>query len=266
MNYRNTPPPPQRANADPCKISIGPMRSIFMYVLELEAQKDDAGNAKVDSQKTCKSAFLIPKHEPFVDKLYDAIYAATDLKFNQSVDPFTTRNFKNPLKDGDELAADPQFKYGEYTAGHWLLNSKSYQLPRVVDETCTPFEDWQEREAVCKSGFWFVASFFFKAYEADIPEQRMKVKGLHCYLNNLMFIREDEIISGFQSDPETDFAEFAKPAGGAPARGQSRGMQQQAPGRGQPPRGYPTGQRAPQNTGRRAAPPPVDVYDDDIPY
>lgn len=187
---------------DPKKVTTGVCRSTFMKVTELSAGSN--------GRPTASTAILIPKDDKkTVQRIKKALDYAAKERFGADSNIFKSTRLKNPLKDGDVLLEDPETNMGDELAGHYLLNAKTYRLPGVVNKQAKKIEDPEELVELCVSGYYFRFTLYFNGYEAD-TEDGVKIKGVQCMLNNIMFVKEGERLGGGASDPESDFAEFAE--------------------------------------------------------
>ena len=188
---------------DPKKVITGICRSTFMRVLALTGTKMDP------DKKQCGTAIIIDKSDKkTVKAIKKAITAACHEKFGSDFDAFKSKKLKNPLKDGDELLEDPDNKIGREIEGAYLINAKSFNLPQVVNKYANPITDRDELQEICVSGYYFRFSLYFKASEFELDEGG-KIKCVNCYLNNLMFVKEGEALSG-GSSAKDDFSDFAE--------------------------------------------------------
>ena len=188
---------------DPKKVVTGPCRSTFMKVLKLMPGKKDP------TKETCSTGIIISKDdEVTVKKIKNAISVACREAFGDAFNPWKSTKLKNPLRDGDELLDDPDNKIGEEIANAYLLNTKSYRLPEVVNKSNQPIEDRDDLADVCVSGYFFRFSLYFKANEVETDEGG-KIKVVNCYLNNIMFVKKGEKLAGGSSATD-DFADYAE--------------------------------------------------------
>lgn len=178
------------------KVVTGLARSSYMKVLKLV--EDDNGNRK------CGTSILIPKSDKkTVKKIKAAINLAAKKKLGDKTKIFESQKLKNPLKDGDVLAADPETSNGKESEGHYIISTTSYKVPQVVDKHNERITDPDELESICVSGFYFHFSIEFRGFEVDV-EGGGKSRGVRCLLNNLMFVKEGERFDG-GTDAEEDF-------------------------------------------------------------
>lgn len=181
------------------RVITGKARASYMKVLKLE--EDDNGN------RICSSGILIPKSDKkTVAKIKATIQDVAKKKFGDKVDIFKSTRLRQPLHDGDDMAADPESAAGKESEGMWVLTAKAYKVPQVVDKHNSRIDDLDELEEICISGYYFYFSITFKAFEVDTPQG--KAKGVRVLLNNMMFICEGERLDGGKS-AEEDFEDFA---------------------------------------------------------
>lgn len=151
--------------------------------------------AAVEGEKEKYSvSILIPKkNKEALKEIAAAIDAAVELsagKFKNK-DPKKTKNFKWPLRDGDEEYPDD-----EALKGMMFIGAASNSKPAVVDSDRDPILDSND----FYSGCWGRASLNFYGFNASGNV------GIACGLNNLQKLKDDENLSGKTSASE-DFAE-----------------------------------------------------------
>jgi hypothetical protein len=116
------------------------------------------------------------------------------------------RQLKICLRDADqEDRSNPSAaNYDPAYVNAYFMNAKTYTQPGVVDSNVNPIMDQNE----FYSGCYARASLTFKAYDKGGG------RGVGCYLNNIMKIRDGERLGG--AAPATaDFAEFVNDSTGA---------------------------------------------------
>jgi len=176
--------PTATTKKNPQKVMTGVVRSSFMFVNKLE--EDDKGNMK------CGSMFIIPKKDKkTVGKCEKAIDAASQKKFGKKAVK-NSRNWSYPLRDGDKEAKDgslPESVDPKTVKGCYFINTNAYKLPGLVDEDNEVVEDFEDREKMLMSGFYFKVSITFKGFDNES-------KGVRVEINNLMFIKEGERLDG----------------------------------------------------------------------
>jgi len=172
------------AKNNPSKMVTGVVRSSFMRCTKLE--EDDKGNKK------CGSMFIIPKKDKrTIAKAEKAIEAASQKKFGKKAVK-NSRNWSYPLRDGDKEAKDgslPESVDPKTVKGCYFINTNAYKLPGLVDEDNEVVEDFEDREKMLMSGFYFKVSITFKGFDNES-------KGVRAELNNVMFIKEGERLDG----------------------------------------------------------------------
>jgi len=172
------------AKNNPSKMVTGVVRSSFMRCTKLE--EDDKGNKK------CGSMFIIPKKDKrTIAKAEKAIEAASQKKFGKKAVK-NSRNWSYPLRDGDKEAKDgslPESVDPKTVKGCYFINTNAYKLPGLVDEDNEVVEDFEDREKMLMSGYYFKVSITFKGFDNES-------KGVRVEINNLMFVKEGERLDG----------------------------------------------------------------------
>lgn len=108
--------------------------------------------------------------------LKKAIKEVADAKWGAGKWP---KNFKSPIKDGDEKELDGY-------PGSFFLTLKSKQKPGIVDR--------QLNEIIDPAGFY--SGCFAKATIVVKPYSTAGNNGVACYLQNLQFFKDGEAFSG----------------------------------------------------------------------
>ena len=192
---------------DPKKVITEACRSSFMQIASLRRTEKPNG----DEGTICTTAIIIPKQlkETVVNIRRSIRYAAREV-MGSEIDPFKDPNIRIPLQDGDILLDDPDKNYGEELENAFMLNALAYNLPILRDEYNEVVSD-HLREKFCKSGFWFHFSLYFQGYNKVVEQnnRKIRVRGVRCYLNSLMFVKEDEIL-GRRDSSQEDFSNFAQ--------------------------------------------------------
>lgn len=172
------------AKQNPAKIVTGVVRASFMRCTKLE--EDDKGNKK------CGSMFIIPKKDKrTIAKAEKAIEAASQKKFGKKAVK-NSRNWSYPLRDGDKEAKDgslPESVDPKTVKNCYFINTNAYKLPGLVDEDNEVVEDFEDREKMLMSGYYFKVSVTFKGFDNES-------KGVRVEINNLMFVKEGERLDG----------------------------------------------------------------------
>lgn len=170
------------------KVVTGLVR--FSYVHAFEPHSVEEGQPK----KYSVSILIPKKNKDTLKKLEEVIENAAvagKAKFNNK-DPHKVKNFKWPLRDGDEEREDdPTYK------GMYFVNASSNQKPGIVDADRDEILD----ESDFYSGCWGRASLNFFAFNTSGN------MGVACGLNNLQKLKDDEPLGGARSKAEDDFAD-----------------------------------------------------------
>lgn len=179
------------------KVTIGPFRSSFMRILQMSEGTDGAAD-------TCSTAILIPKSDKKTTRLCKAaITYAAKAKLGENADPFKQSKLGHTLQDGDELYQDDDSKVGKEGEDHWLLGTKSYDLPKVVNRARQRVLDPDELKEMCVSGNYFNYVIEFKGYSFPLKEGGTK-KGVRCEVKHVQFVKQGEKLDG-STDPEDEF-------------------------------------------------------------
>lgn len=191
------------SNQQKGKMIIENARSTYMKVMKLE--KPSKGNGEA----TCSTGIMIPKSDKKTVAIIKAIIRnLAEKKFGSEIDIFKSKKMRQPLKDGDELSADPeQTGYGKEVEGYYIISTKAFKLPGLVNRRNEPVLDPDERAEICVSGFWFHFSVTFNAYDVDTDEGG-KARGVNVRINNLMFVKEGDRLDGGAS-AEQDFEDYS---------------------------------------------------------
>lgn len=148
--------------------------------------------AEIDANKYTVMV-LIPKTEKdTIAKIQAGIKEALATKFKKEPVDWNT-----PLKDGDKYyqnkvdSADPADeeaakKTYDYYRGHYYLNLKSNDQPKVVDRGLQPVLD----AGLVKSGDYAVVSFNLSAYDTAGN------KGVGSYINVVQWVKTGDSIGG----------------------------------------------------------------------
>lgn len=171
----------------PASVSTGIVRLSYASVWEAKAIDGD-------SDKKFSTAVLIKKDDKFT---LDKIKAAIEHLKGEAKKKFggkLPKNFKLPLRDGDEEKPDD-----ENYAGHYFLNASSKRKPGIVKRVGEKLEDIDNEEEVysgcyCRLGL--------NLYVFDVSGN----KGIAVGLNNILKIKDGEPLAG-GSKPEDDFGD-----------------------------------------------------------
>ena len=144
------------------------------------------------AEKKYSISILIPKKDTkTLEKIEAAIEEATEA-FKVKNGGKVPKNFKTPLRDGDEEKEDD-----EAYRGMMFFNASSLRKPAIVDANLDPIMDKDE----FYSGCWGRASVNF--YSFDVSGN----KGVAAGLNNLQKLEDGERLGGSSSSPEDDFGD-----------------------------------------------------------
>ena len=167
------------------KVVTGKVRFSYANVWEPTAIEDGA-------PKKYNISILVPKKDKkTLAKLEEAIEAAATA-FKEKNGGKLPKNFKLPLRDGDdEKEDDPAY------AGMMFFNASSQRQPAIVDADLDPILDKDE----FYSGCWGRASINFYSFD------KAGNKGIAAGLNNLQKLEDDEHLGGSYSSPEDDFGD-----------------------------------------------------------
>ena len=165
------------------KVITGKVRFSYAHVFEPSAIEEG-------QEKKYSVSIIIPKKDTkTLNKIKEAIKAAAEegkAKFGGTV----PKNYKNPLRDGDEEREDD-----ENYAGYMFINANSTRKPGLVDEDLNPIMDKDD----FYSGCYGRASVNFYAFNVSGN------KGVACGLNNLQKLEDGERLGGGASSAEDDF-------------------------------------------------------------
>lgn len=173
----------------PTLVVTGKVRFSYAHVFE-PSSMEEGGDKKYSV------ALLIPKSDKeTLKKIEAAIKAAAEEGKNSKKfdgkDPLKVKNFKWPLRDGDEEREDD-----DVYAGHMFLNASAKTKPGVVDKDLNPILD----QADFYSGCYGRASINF------YPFNTKGNMGVAAGLNNLQKLSDGEALGG-RSKAEDDFSE-----------------------------------------------------------
>lgn len=192
---------------NPSRVIIGtpekPVRSSFMFCRTLKEPTEEQKQKNPKATATGTSSFLFSKKDKATYKKVVAAITAAGKKKHGDKYKFdvNSRKYLSPLRDGDELYEDEDYATGEEAKGMWVVATKCYKVPQLVDSDNERVLDPEERDNMMSSGNFFLASITFKGFDNES-------KGVRGELNNLMFIKEGERLDGSAS-AEQDFAGYA---------------------------------------------------------
>jgi hypothetical protein len=166
------------------KVTTGLGRFSYAHFFEPRAMEEG-------QDKKYGVSFLIPKTDkPGIKKIEAAIEACKKIAL-EKLGGKLPKNFKMPLRDGDEEKEDdPNY------AGHYFINCSSKQKPNVVDKDMNAILDATE----VKSGDYGRLSLNFFFYD------KAGSKGISAGLNNVQKLKNGEAL-GSSNNVEEDFAE-----------------------------------------------------------
>lgn len=172
---------------DKTKVLTGLIR--FSYVNVLKPRVDDDGNEKYS---TC---ILIPKEDEKTIANIEKAMENANLMGTQTgrFGGKKPKNCMEILHDGDDDAEEK----GEYFAGHYYINASSKLPPGVVNKFKEPITDTTEFYSGCYGHASL--NFFPYNYSGKI--------GVACGLNNLMKVKEGEMLGG-RANADDDFKDF----------------------------------------------------------
>lgn len=169
------------------KVITGLVRFSYANVFEPKAAQEGA------KEKYSVSILIPKKNKATLKAMEEAIEAAVGLsaaKFKNK-DPKKLKNFKWPLRDGDEEREDD-----ENYAGMMFVNASSDNKPSIVDADKDQIFDADD----FYSGCWGRASVNFYGFSVSGN------MGIACGLNNLQKLKDGDRLSGGASAAE-DFAD-----------------------------------------------------------
>ena len=157
-------------------------------------------DAIADGNKLKYSAtWIIPKNDPQVKTIKEAINKALDEKFpGKRKNGAWPSSMHNPLKDGDELA-DERPEY----AGAYILRSASKIRPKVFNRRKEPVTAEDE---LIYSGCYCNASLAAAGFDSTAK------KGVTIYLNGVQFFKDGDRLAGY--DATNDFDDLGEDEGG----------------------------------------------------
>jgi len=139
-------------------------------------------------------SILIPKTDiATIARIKKAIEVAAEQGVSKiGKDGKVPKNYKQPLRDGDEEKEDD-----ETYAGHYFLSATSTKKPGIVDADRQPLMNEDE----FYSGCYGRASL--NMYAFNVPGN----KGIAAGLNNLQKLEDGERLGGGATSAEDDFAD-----------------------------------------------------------
>lgn len=183
------------------KIIIGPCRGSYMFCNELVHDKEDEN--KVKSKRCTATAIVRKKDKDTVKKIKKVIRAVAEAKFGKDVN-MKSKNFTNPLRNADKEMKNGDIEHSKDLENCFFIKTKSYKIPGLVDQYNTPIEDPDDRENLVVSGYYYMFSIVFKAFD-----HKSGNKGVRAELNNLMFKKEGPRLDGGMA-AEDEFGDYAE--------------------------------------------------------
>jgi hypothetical protein len=173
------------------KVITGKVRFSYAHVFEPAAMAEG-------QDKKYSVSLIIPKSDKkTIEKIKAAIAQALEegkAKFGGTI----PKNYKNPLRDGDEEREDD-----ENYIGCMFVNANSTNKPGLIDINLDPILDKED----FYSGCYGRASVNFYAFSVSGN------KGIACGLNNLQKMEDGERLSGGGSSAESDFGDDSEDLG-----------------------------------------------------
>lgn len=167
----------------PNKVTTGVVRIVYPNLAEPRPE-----DAEIDAGKY-SVLVLIPKEETAtIEAMEAAIEYAKTKKFPKIV----PKTLLLPIKDGDEKF-DKEGNPVEWYAGHYYLNLKSNNQPKLID----PFKNEIEDASFIKGGDWCKVRIAFSGY--DMAGN----KGVGAYVDVVQFVRAGDPLGN--SDTLDDF-------------------------------------------------------------
>lgn len=147
-------------------------------------------------EKKYNTSVLIPKSDKkTIDAINKAVEACCEA-FKTKNGGKLPKNYKLPLRDGDEEKEDdPNY------VDHYFLNCSSKRKPGVIDRQGNEITDLDRDEIY--SGVYARLSINFYNFEAPGGTS----KGVAVGLNNVQKLADGEVLGGAFSTPEDDFAD-----------------------------------------------------------
>lgn len=160
---------------NPCRVKTGEVRFSYAHVFKASSMNADGSNPKFSV------SILIPKEDKAtLDKIEKAVQAAI-VAGKDKVGDKLPKNFKYPLRDGDEEREDDPVY-----AGMMFLNASSTQKPTIFDESLEQITDDED----FYSGCYGRAILNFYAFNNSGN------KGVAAGLQGLQKLKDGERLSG----------------------------------------------------------------------
>lgn len=172
----------------PNKVTTGIVRIVYPNLHEPRPE-----DAEIDAGKY-SVLVLIPKDDT---KTLDAIEAAIEYAKTKKFPKIVPKNLLMPIKDGDDKV-DKEGEPVEWYQGHYFLNLKSNNQPRLIDPFKNPIQD----ASFIKGGDWARVRIAFSGYDTAGN------KGVGAYVDVVQFVRAGEPLGNV--DTLDDFDEIAE--------------------------------------------------------
>lgn len=171
---------------DPTRVLTGKVRFSYTHVFEMTSMNEDGSNAKYST------AIIIPKTDTAaIAKIEAAIKAAEAIALKE-LGGKLPKNFKYPLRDGDEEREDdPTY------ANSYFLNASTTRKPEIVDADLEKIMSKDEFYSGCYGRA--TLNFYFFNVSGN--------KGIAAGLGNLQKLEDGERLGGSYSSAEDDFAD-----------------------------------------------------------
>ena len=168
------------------KVITGLVRFSYAHVFEPTAVNEG------DTPKYSVSLIIPKDDKATIEKVKKAISAALQAGKASKFGGKLPRNYKDPLRDGDEE------RDGEEYENSFFLNANTTTKPGVVDENVSPIIDRSE----FYSGCYGRASINFYAFNSNGN------KGIACGLNHVQKLKDGEPLGAQIASAEDDFGDF----------------------------------------------------------
>lgn len=190
---------------------------VYVYVKTARTPQDGKGEPKYEA------TIVIPKDHPDVERIDNAIAEVYEAEKNGKFKgmPLTSKNFNNPLRDGDDYIADNPDKAPAEYAGCYFMKASSTSQPKLWAADGSEIFDIEEE----------MYSGVFGRCDITLWPYDNQSKGITCFLNGIKKTKDGPRLAGATAtveafDEEEDYTEARKTP---PARG---GARQTPPARG----------------------------------
>lgn len=140
----------------------------------------------------------------YIDDLEDWVEEVATEKWGE-----VPRKLKTPIREGEDISESGEFD------GMVCVNLANTRKPGIVDADLEKIDELDQAEELY-SGAWYKCSIRPYAWE-----HKTGGKGVSFSLDNVMKVRDDEVLGATAPPPEEDFAE-TKTSGRKRARGSGR--------------------------------------------